>query len=134
MKITAPTLGKDSIDALESYVFLGTLRELENILERAITLSTSGEVSAGDMQLRPTPSAPAAASVASNGAPLGDHLEDIERDAIIKALEQARYNKTAAAKVLGMSFRALRYRNQKVRDRITGGMSAEGAVELLPTP
>jgi two-component system, NtrC family, response regulator PilR len=90
---------------------------LENILERAITLTTSGEISAADIQLRassaPTPSAPAAANAASN-APLGDHLEDIEREAIVKALEQTRYNKTAAAKVLGMSFRALRYRIKKL--------------------
>ncbi len=114
MKLTAPMLGKDAIEALESYAFPGNVRELENILERAITLSTSGEVSAGDIQLRPTPGAPAAPSVASNGAPLGDHLEDIERDAIVKALEQTRYNKTAAAKVLGMSFRALRYRIKKL--------------------
>jgi two-component system response regulator PilR (NtrC family) len=50
------------------------------------------------------------------GAPgaLGDQLEDIERDAIVKALEQTRYNKTAAAKLLGMSFRALRYRIKKL--------------------
>ena len=46
--------------------------------------------------------------------PLGDHLEDIEREAILKALEQTRYNKTAAAKMLGMSFRALRYRIKKL--------------------
>jgi two-component system response regulator PilR (NtrC family) len=114
MKITAPTLGKDAIEALVSYGFPGNVRELENILERAITLSTGGEMSATDIQLRPTPGAPAAAPVASNGAPLGDHLEDVERDAIIKALEQTRYNKTAAAKVLGMSFRALRYRIKKL--------------------
>ena len=50
----------------------------------------------------------------SNGAALGDQLEGIERDAIVKALEQCRYNKTAAAKVLGMSFRALRYRIKKL--------------------
>src|SRR5258708_6757440 len=114
MKITAPTLGKDALEALESYAFPGNVRELENILERAITLSTGGEVGAGEIQLRPTPGAPAAPAVASNGAPLGDHLEDIERDAIVKALEQTRYNKTAAAKVLGMSFRALRYRIKKL--------------------
>ena len=47
-------------------------------------------------------------------APLGDQLEDVERAAIIKALEQARYNKTAAAKALGMTFRALRYRIKKL--------------------
>ena len=113
MKITPPMLGKDTLAALESYAFPGNVRELENILERAITLSTSGEVHAADIQLRPT----AARSISAENTPggaLGDHLEDIERDAILKALEQSRYNKTAAAKVLGMSFRALRYRIKKL--------------------
>jgi two-component system response regulator PilR (NtrC family) len=113
MKITPPVLSKDALRALETYAFPGNVRELENILERAITLSTSGEVSASDIQLRPTPGLNAAASSA-NGSALGDQLEDIERDAIIKALEQTHYNKTAAAKVLGMSFRALRYRIKKL--------------------
>jgi two-component system response regulator PilR (NtrC family) len=116
MKITPPMLGKDALKAFESYAFPGNVRELENILERAITLSTSGEVSAGDIQLRPTPTqAPASAGdSAANGSALGDHLEDMEREAIVKALEHTRYNKTAAAKVLGMSFRALRYRIKKL--------------------
>jgi two-component system response regulator PilR (NtrC family) len=113
MKMTPPALGKDALRALETYAFPGNVRELENILERAITLSTSGEVSANDIQLRPTPGASAPTAAASSSA-LGDHLEDIERDAIVKALEQTRYNKTAAAKVLGMSFRALRYRIKKL--------------------
>ena len=113
MKIAPPMLGKDALAALESYAFPGNVRELENILERAITLSTSGEVHAADIQLRPTSGASIAADNADGGA-LGDHLEDIERGAIIKALEQSRYNKTAAAKILGMSFRALRYRIKKL--------------------
>ena len=50
----------------------------------------------------------------ANGAPLESQLEDIERDAIVQALEQTRYNKTAAAKLLGISFRALRYRIKKL--------------------
>jgi two-component system response regulator PilR (NtrC family) len=114
MKITPPMLGKDALAALQMYAFPGNVRELENILERAITLSTTGEVSASDIQLRPPPSSAPPAANAQSGGPLGDHLEDIEREAILKALEQARYNKTAAAKVLGMSFRALRYRIKKL--------------------
>jgi len=114
MKMTPPTLGKDALRALETYAFPGNVRELENILERAITLSTTGEISANDIQLRPTSGASASAAVAASSSALGDHLEDIERDAIVKALEQTRHNKTAAAKVLGMSFRALRYRIKKL--------------------
>jgi len=114
MKITPPMLVKDAMAALEAYSFPGNVRELENILERAITLSTSGEVRASDIQLRPTPGSAVAGGGSSTSGALGDHLEDIERDAIVKALEQTRFNKTAAAKALGMSFRALRYRIKKL--------------------
>ncbi|HUX72318.1 MAG TPA: sigma-54 dependent transcriptional regulator [Steroidobacteraceae bacterium] len=120
MKASPPPLGGEALRALQSYSFPGNVRELENILERAITLSASGEIAAADIQLRPTPNgASAAGGQARAGpdgatAPLGDHLEDIEREAIKKALEQTRYNKTAAAKVLGMTFRALRYRIKKL--------------------
>jgi two-component system, NtrC family, response regulator PilR len=114
MKISPPALGRDALAALEVYAFPGNVRELENILERAITLSTGGEVNANDIQLRPTRIDAPSAAPSQSGGGLGDHLEDIERDAIRKALEQTRYNKTAAAKVLGMSFRALRYRIKKL--------------------
>ena len=114
MKTTPPMMGKDAIAALESYAFPGNVRELENILERAITLSTGGEIGAGDIQLRPTPGGLTSSGAGTNPEALGDHLEDIEREAIVNALEQTRYNKTAAAKVLGMSFRALRYRIKKL--------------------
>ncbi len=109
MKIDKPELAADARELLLSYAFPGNVRELENILERAITLSISGQVRAADIQLRASPP-----STVSGSTGLGDHLEDIERDAILKALEQARYNKTAAAKTLGMSFRALRYRIKKL--------------------
>jgi two-component system, NtrC family, response regulator PilR len=114
MKIAPPMLAKDALAALEAYAFPGNVRELENILERAITLSTSGEITAGDIQLRLTVLGSSGTASSTAVGPLGDHLEDIERDAILKALEQTRYNKTAAAKVLGMSFRALRYRIKKL--------------------
>jgi len=114
MKMVPPILGKDALSALEAYSFPGNVRELENILERAITLSTSGEVRASDIQLRQTPGGTANPGGLPNAGALGDHLEDVERSAIIKALEQTRFNKTAAAKMLGMSFRALRYRIKKL--------------------
>jgi two-component system response regulator PilR (NtrC family) len=114
MRMTVPTLSEDAVSALESYPFPGNVRELENILERAITLSTGGEIRSADIELRAAPLGAPVAATATNPNTLGDHLEDIEREAILKALEQTRYNKTAAAKVLGMSFRALRYRIKKL--------------------
>ena len=114
MKILPPMLGQEALASLMAYTFPGNVRELENILERAITLTASGEISAEDIQLRPTPGTSAAGLGTTSGGALGDHLEDIERDAIVRALEQTRYNKTAAAKVLGLSFRALRYRIKKL--------------------
>jgi two-component system response regulator PilR (NtrC family) len=83
-------------------------------------LSGSGEVQVADIQLRPTPIAARGPELATGSTPfgpaagLGTQLEDMEREAIVKALEQTRFNKTAAAKVLGMSFRALRYRIKKL--------------------
>src|SRR5712675_929451 len=100
MKTSTPMLGKAALAALETYAFPGNVRELENILERAITLSTAGEVSPSDIQLRPTRGDALAGANTPSGGALGNHLEDIERDAIRRALEQTRYNKTAAAKIL----------------------------------
>ena len=64
--------------------------------------------------MRPASPGPPAATARTAGADLGDQLEHIERDAILKALEQTRYNKTAAARLLGMTFRALRYKVKKL--------------------
>jgi two-component system response regulator PilR (NtrC family) len=109
--------------ALLAYSFPGNVRELENILERAQTLCSNGLIDVDDIQLRhaverdgaiaPRPGAVFAAPAPAPGS-LGTQLEDIERDAIIKALEKTRYNKTKAAQVLGISFRALRYRIKKL--------------------
>jgi two-component system response regulator PilR (NtrC family) len=105
-----------AIKVLREYHFPGNVRELENALERAATLCANGVIDASDLQLRPKTTGaelPLPNAVAP-GEKLGDALEDIERDAIVRALEQTRYNKTKAAQLLGMSFRSLRYRIKKL--------------------
>ncbi len=121
LNATAPKLSAETVQTLQAYRYPGNVRELENVLERALTLSTTGSITPEHIRLR-TGAPPAAAeppahvgpSAAEGGAALGTQLEGIERDAIVKALEKTRYNKTAAAKLLGMSFRALRYRIKKL--------------------
>src|SRR6202047_1644407 len=118
----ASGISPEAIRALEAYPFPGNVRELENVLERALTLSTGGVITPEHIRLRAgerpaeegrAAAAAATASTEGNNA-IGTQLEGIELEAIIKALEKTRYNKTAAAKLLGMSFRALRYRIKKL--------------------
>lgn len=119
MKMDPPHLDAEALQILESYGFPGNVRELENVLERAVTLCTGGLISADNIKVRATVRPQVEVQVAAvastkGSSALGEQLEDIERDAIVKALEKTRYNKTAAAKLLGMSFRALRYRIKKL--------------------
>jgi len=102
--------------ALQAYRFPGNVRELENILERAVALASGDEIGVDDLQL-PADGADESAvdqSAGTEGLPLPERLEAIERQAILEALEQTRYNQTSAAKLLGISFRALRYRIQRL--------------------
>jgi two-component system response regulator PilR (NtrC family) len=111
----------EAVTQLQTYPFPGNVRELENVLERALTLSTGGLITPEHVRLRAATRSSSVETIAvppatAAGVPtaLGSQLERIERDAIVKALEKTRYNKTAAAKLLGMSFRALRYRIKKL--------------------
>lgn len=111
--IPSPSPTAAAMAALSRYSFPGNVRELENILERAITLCEGDSIEEEDLHL-PKGAAPAANEMRSAPAALEPYLDNIEKDAIVKALEQTRYNKTAAAKLLGISFRALRYRLKKL--------------------
>ena len=125
---TAPVLGDDALAALRAYPFPGNVRELENILERALALSDGDRIGAGDLRL-PEPRAASAEAEAATPAArdprsadprdtatsgLPGYIEEIERAAIQQALQENRFNKTKAAAQLGITFRALRYKLKKL--------------------
>ena len=107
-----PLLTAGAQHKLKGYGFPGNVRELENILERAVTLCDSGKLEAEDLSLPELPQADWPPR--SSDQPLEDQMEDLERQAITQALEETRWNRTAAAKKLGMSLRSLRYRLEKL--------------------
>ena len=132
-----PRLASVTERYLCSYQFPGNVRELENILERALAFSNGEVINVEDLGLKPgvldageneraedarAPAAEGAAPgtrpvrVSEDGIPesLPDYLDQVEREAILRALERTRYNRTAAAKLLGITFRALRYRMQRL--------------------
>ena len=122
-------LDQSAVDALGQYHFPGNVRELENMLERALALSDGEKSTAEDLQFSsntprsPTPAKTKSADGDSSSVRLapqdayGDlegYLDDIERQILSTALEESRWNKTATAKLLGISFRSLRYRLKKL--------------------
>jgi two-component system response regulator PilR (NtrC family) len=109
-----PRLSREAIDALLTYDFPGNTRELENILERAVALSTRDEIQPDDLQLAPPKLALDEAAGPNAKWPLQEYLDRVEREAILEALDKTRFNRTAAAKLLGITFRALRYRMERL--------------------
>ena len=114
-------INEAALQDLYSYTFPGNVRELENILERATTLCENNTLTSEDLQLpadvtvsQNNPVAAPLQELGTGTVPLDTYMDTIEKDALIKALEQTRYNKTAAAKLLGITFRALRYRLKKL--------------------
>lgn len=141
MKRRAPTLSAEAQAALERYGFPGNVRELENILERALAMADEESIAVGDLRLpstatshasaappmppQPTqPAAPASGSTPvdpralnprdTSTSALPSYIEEIERNAIQQALQEHRYNKTKTAAALGITFRALRYKLKKL--------------------
>lgn len=134
---TAPRLGANALAALRAYRFPGNVRELENILERAMALADGDTIQADDLRLPEHPPAPAptgpspdSGNPAQTAPPAEDpraispydtassalpqFIEDVERQAIEQVLMENRYNKTKTAAALGITFRALRYKLKKL--------------------
>ncbi|CAI8964379.1 Response regulator protein PilR [Pseudomonas sp. IT-347P] len=111
----AARLHPQAIEALKNYRFPGNVRELENVLERAHTLCENRTIEAGDLRL-------SEGNCAADGGiadltqidNLEDYLENVERKLILQALEETRWNRTAAAQRLSLSFRSMRYRLKKL--------------------
>ncbi|MGN2409557.1 sigma-54-dependent transcriptional regulator [Pseudomonas syringae] len=113
--LPAAKLDAQALDTLKNYRFPGNVRELENMLERAYTLCENDEIHASDLRLAES------ARPQENDGPnladidnLEDYLEGIERKLILQALEETRWNRTAAAQRLSLSFRSMRYRLKKL--------------------
>ncbi len=127
-------LGPGVLEMLRAYSFPGNVRELENIIERALAFANDGLIEVGDLSLKgarvsvaspepapqavPAPVAPTPPNAALATVPLPnslpDYLEQVERDIIQRALAQTNFNRTQAAQLLGISFRQLRYQMQKL--------------------
>ncbi|KAF7597713.1 MAG: sigma-54-dependent Fis family transcriptional regulator [Candidatus Dactylopiibacterium carminicum] len=113
--VQVPYLSDRALTALRNYAFPGNVRELENILERAMALCLGDEIEVDDLQLEPVDCEGAASMPAlGRGAALQDYLDQVEREAINAALAQTGGNRTAAARVLGVTFRSLRYRMERL--------------------
>jgi len=111
-------LSDQALGALTMHHFPGNIRELENTLERAFTLCQGMTITPEDLQLPTLTQQPMQTGQSSNSAEniqgsIDDHLASIEKEILVNALEKNRWNKTATAKTLGISFRQMRYKLQK---------------------
>jgi len=106
-------LEEDALAALAGYEFPGNVRELENILERALALADGERILSEDLNLSPKREL-SAGEGATTGEALQDYLDRVERKSIVEALARTNNNKTAAARLLGITFRSLRYRIERL--------------------
>ena len=114
-EVDQPTLSTAALATLQQYNFPGNVRELENILERALALYDGTNIEVDDLNLPVSlPNSSNSSEYDPSTGSLEDYLETIERKAITLALEDNKWNKTAAAKQLGLSFRSFRYRLKKL--------------------
>ena len=107
-----PLLAHEALEALAAYSYPGNVRELENILERATALCTDNRIALVDLQLAAHDGAEP--GLMADGGTLDDQLNRFERQLILDALSKTNFNRTAAARLLGVTFRSLRYRIERL--------------------
>jgi two-component system response regulator PilR (NtrC family) len=128
----------DALRALEAYTFPGNVRELENVVERAVALATGQTIGLGDLTREVSGAAaeatPALVSLPEDGCNLDEVLGEMERRLLLQALERSGGVRTGAAKLLGVTFRSLRYRLQKHALGGDGGDNGDEGAESEPPP
>jgi len=116
---------EEALHALQNYSFPGNVRELENIIERAVAMCSGSVIEVQDMLLVPVEqSQPDSASLGSK-YPLTKYLDEVEKQALLEALQQTGFNRTAAARLLGLTFRTMRYRMERLGIKAPHGTGNE---------
>lgn len=128
-QLPIPRMHEDALQYISRLPFPGNVRELENMLERALALCDGSSIMLEDVMVEEQDAAsrfmdPSFDAVPTDELTLTDYLESVEKKAIIQALNKTNHNKTAAAKLLGVTFRTLRYRLAKL------GLSKETDADL----
>jgi two-component system, NtrC family, response regulator PilR len=114
-----------ALNALKNYSFPGNVRELENIIERAVAMCSGSIIEVQDMLLVPVEQNQSDNAPAGSKYPLTKYLDEVERQALLEALQQTGFNRTAAARLLGLTFRTMRYRMERLGIKAPQGTSDE---------